>query len=355
MNPLVTTILSGLDAAYALIDADGVILQHDATFGDWIDSSRDNLCGNEIWDIVPELFGYEPEIAAVQAGHQTRMRLDVINRVDRYGRLHYFSIVIVAAPEGDQHDLMLIVIDNTEQNTILQDSTQSRNELRLVRRELARANQHLDLLLNQYVSHEVAHALRSGNLQSNLSGAVREVSVLFADIRGYTPFSERVSPAQLFSVLNSYLTVVIDMIDVEGGTIAQIQGDAVMAIFNAPNDQPDHAYRAVRAAQAIQRAVLSLRETEPDPELRLQFGVGIHTGAALVGNSGAPWRMVYTANGDSTNLAARITAAAPPNEIWISGSTAERVAAFFILNPLPPKQFKGKSQRTMLFQVVWDE
>jgi class 3 adenylate cyclase len=347
-----TPLLESLQTTYAVLDEAAQIVVHSPTVAAWLGAPGASLIGASLWDLVPELIGYEPALEQLQQGGPS-LRLDHINRVAPDGSLRYFSLVMTHAPDLGEGAALLLVTDTSEYGRVLQAATQRRNELQLVRQELARVNGQLDYVLQHYLPSEVAEALLSGALQPNLGGELREITILFADVRGYTHISERLPPDELMSLLNGYLTVVIDMIDAAGGTLVHIQGDGVMAIFNAPIPQPDHARRAAEAACAMQRAVAGHAALYGGARPQLGFGIGLNTGVALVGNSGAPWRMIYTANGDSVNLAARITASAPAGAVWVSGSTAARLDNTVPRTPLPPLTFKGKSQATELWELGW--
>src|SRR2546428_4275827 len=134
-----------------------------------------------------------------------------------------------------------------------------------------------------------------------------DVTVLFADLRGYTAFAERRSPAEVVAMLNAAFGASVPIVLEEGGTVVQFMGDAMMAVFNAPSPQPDHARRAARAGLAMQRAVLSL----PNPAGRPKFRVGINTGPALVGNIGAPGIRTFPGIADTRILAAGLQTVAP--------------------------------------------
>jgi PAS domain S-box-containing protein len=158
-------------------------------------------------------------------------------------------------------------------------------------------------LFERMVSPLVIKQIDPEKLQ--LGGKRAGITTLFADIRGFTSFSERVDPEQLVSVLNRYLAAAADAVLAQEGTIDKFLGDAIMAWFNAPIQQPDHALRAVRAGLGIRDAVMALSEELP-PDLRLSFGVGIHFGDAVLGLVGSETRLEYTAIGDSVNTAKRI-------------------------------------------------
>ena len=188
--------------------------------------------------------------------------------------------------------------------------------------ENARLYAQLDGLFRSYMSPSVATTLLSDPEQAGLGGRVAEVSVLVADLRGFTPFSERSSPEEVVAMLNTYYGAVVPVILAQGGTVVQFVGDAVMAIFNAPVRQPDHAMRAARAGLGLHRAVDTVAAGRPDWP---RFRVGINTGPALVGNIGAAQMRNFTAIGDTTNLAARLEAIAEPGQVVIGAMTMRQL------------------------------
>src|SRR5690606_26540074 len=162
--------------------------------------------------------------------------------------------------------------------------------------ENARLYRELGTLFRQYMSPDVAAALLADPDRAALGGAVVAVTALFADLRGFTTFSGAVAPAEIVRMLNRYHGAAVPCILDNGGTIVQFVGDALLALFNAPARQPDHALRAVRAALAMQRVVESIAASEPDwPRLR----VGANTGPALVGNIGSETLRGFNAMGDA--------------------------------------------------------
>ncbi|TWF74432.1 class 3 adenylate cyclase [Pseudonocardia hierapolitana] len=188
--------------------------------------------------------------------------------------------------------------------------------------ENARLYAQLDGLFRSYMSPSVATALLSDPEQAGLGGRVAEVSVLMADLRGFTPFSERSSPEAVVAMLNTYYGAVVPVILEHGGTVVQFVGDAVMAIFNAPVRQPDHALRAARAGLGLHCAVETVAAGRSDWP---RFRVGINTGPALVGNIGAAQMRNFTAIGDTTNLAARLEAIAEPGQVVIGAATMRQL------------------------------
>jgi class 3 adenylate cyclase len=213
--------------------------------------------------------------------------------------------------------------------------------------ENARLYHQLDGLFRSYLSPDVATALIADPAQAALGGAVVEVTALFADLRGFTTFSERATPEQIVELLNRYFAAATRCILAEGGTIVQFVGDALMALFNAPVRQADHALRAGRAALAMQAAVGGL--AGPDAPL---FRVGINTGPALVGNIGSDQLRNFNAMGDAVNVAARLESVARPGEVVVGASTQAAIGAVAEIAPLGDLQVKGREQPVRAYRLL---
>ncbi|MCB0190549.1 MAG: GAF domain-containing protein [Anaerolineae bacterium] len=179
-------------------------------------------------------------------------------------------------------------------------------------------------MFRRYVSPAVVDRLPADPSGLELGGHRQLITVLFADIRGFTRFSEHLEPEKLVDALNEYLSMAASSILMYEGTLDKFVGDAVMGIFNAPLDQPDHTLRAVRAATAMQRAIHDYHKNIGQ-ERHLSFGIGIHVGEAVVGNVGMSDRMDYTAIGDTVNLAKRIQENTPGDKILISKAVYDSV------------------------------
>jgi class 3 adenylate cyclase len=206
--------------------------------------------------------------------------------------------------------------------------------------ENARLYRQLDGLFRQYMSPDVATALLADPTQAALGGDVAEVTVLFADLRGFTPFAERTTPDRVVAMLNQYFGRAVPVLLANGGTVVQFVGDAVMALFNAPARQPDHALRAARAALGMQAAIEAVAEREPDWP---RFRVGVNTGPALIGNIGSDEFRNFTAIGDTVNLAARLEQeVAEAGQVVLGPTTHAAVRQLAIARPLDPIEVKGK-------------
>jgi class 3 adenylate cyclase len=182
---------------------------------------------------------------------------------------------------------------------------------------------------------------RFGDLYlDEVAGAVREVSVLFADLVGFTTFSETHASEHVQAMLNTYFGAVIPAVQQEGGRVDRYIGDAVMVTWNTSTDQPDHAARAARAAMAFQVAAEAVVHEHPDWP---RFRVGLNSGPATVGLLGGAGERGYTVLGDTVNLASRLEGLAPPGGVVIGGSTLSKLGSARV-SSLGTVQVKGRGE-----------
>ena len=204
-------------------------------------------------------------------------------------------------------------------------------------------------LLQRMVSPAVLDQIDPNSLQ--IGGKKVDITVLFADVRGFTAYSERHTPEELVAVLNRYLAAAAEAVLANEGTVDKFLGDAVMAWFNAPLPQPDHTLRAVKTALGIRDAVAKLHAEMP-PETHLDFGVGIHYGDAVLGWIGTERRLEYTAISDSVNTSKRIQENAAKNQILMSKEAYDRVKEHVHARPFAPITAKGKTQPVEVYEVL---
>ncbi len=203
-------------------------------------------------------------------------------------------------------------------------------------------------LLERMVSPAVLDQIDPNSLQ--IGGKKVDLTILFADIRGFTPYSEKQTPEKLVDVLNLYLAAAAEAVLEHEGTVDKFLGDAIMAWFNAPIPQSDHTLRAVKTALSIREAIARLHAELP-PEAHLDFGVGIHYGDAILGWIGTEKRLEFTAISDSINTTKRIQENASENQILISKEAYARVEQWVDAKPYAPLAVKGKSQPIDVFEV----
>ncbi len=204
-------------------------------------------------------------------------------------------------------------------------------------------------LLRRMVSPAVLDQIDPNSLQ--IGGTKQDITILFADVRGFTAYSEKHTPEELVAVLNRYLAAAADAVLASEGTVDKFLGDAVMAWYNAPLPQPDHTLRAVKSALAIRAAVAALHAEMPI-EAHLDFGVGIHYGDAVLGWIGTEKRLEYTAIGDSVNTTKRIQENCAKNQILISRDAYERVKDEIDAKPFVPLSVKGKTHPLEVYEVL---
>jgi PAS domain S-box-containing protein len=204
-------------------------------------------------------------------------------------------------------------------------------------------------LFERMVSPAVIQQLNPNSL--GLGGKRVDISILFADVRGFTSFSETQEPEKLVSILNRYLAAMAESVLSQEGTIDKFMGDAIMAWFNAPILQPDHTLRAVKAALALREAVEGLYKELPAEE-HLAFGAGIHYGDAVLGLIGTDRRLEYTAISDSVNTTKRLQENSAKNQIIISRDAYVRVMDKIQVKPINSVVAKGKTTPIEVFEVL---
>ena len=197
-----------------------------------------------------------------------------------------------------------------------------------------------------FSAHREWHDERFSDLY--VEGGPRELSVLFADLQGFTAFSERHDASEVTAMLNASFAAAIPAIERHGGTIDRLIGDAVMATFNGRGDQPDHAERAARAALALQEATAAVAEANAGWP---RFRAGVNTGEARVGVLGSGSGRTYSVVGDAVNLASRIEGLAPAGGVALGGETASRLRGAQ-LEPLGRMEVKGRAAPVAVFLLV---
>ncbi len=199
------------------------------------------------------------------------------------------------------------------------------------------------------VARGTIEAVRRGEI--NLGGQVQEISVLIVDIRGYRPFAEWHEPGVVMTMMNDLRSLICGVVLEFAGTIAPHEGEQVMAIFNAPLPQADHAWRAIETAFTLRERLQLHKAALPEDHLHrvVQVGYGIFTGRAIVGNAGVASHFTYTAMGDSVVLASHLAEHTEANEVFIGEPTYEKVSDLITVEPLPPLLVKERSTPLSLY------
>ncbi|MGH9907911.1 MAG: adenylate/guanylate cyclase domain-containing protein [Pyrinomonadaceae bacterium] len=219
---------------------------------------------------------------------------------------------------------------------------------RLAREEVARAN------YSRFLPEYVVKQMLDNPESFKLGGVNQTITVLFADIRGFTRISEHAPPERIVGLLNRYFSAMTDIIFAHGGTLDKYLGDGLMALFGAPTTTPEDAANALNAAVAMQRRILGINQelrNEGLPEIGV--GIGLHTGEVTVGYIGSERRSEYTAIGDAVNTASRLESNAKRGEILISEATANAAGGHYRLEARDPIMVKNREQPVRLFEVDW--
>jgi adenylate cyclase len=287
-----------------------------------------DIVGRKIDEILPN-FGNDllPHLDAVRRNEQPIVGLEISYKLPERGMVDWrFNMSPLKDALQKTQGVAIVLDDMTEQKKL----------------EAQRG------LLRRMVSPAVLDQIDPNSLQ--IGGKQADITILFADIRNFTGYSERHTPEELVTVLNCYLAAAADAVLANEGTVDKFLGDAVMAWFNAPLPQPDHTLRAVKSALAIRDAVEALHARLPE-ESHLDFGVGIHYGDAVLGWIGTEKRLEYTAISDSVNTAKRLQENAAKNQILISRDAFERVRDVVEARPFAPLTMKGKTQPIEAYEV----
>lgn len=209
--------------------------------------------------------------------------------------------------------------------------------------------------LKAYLPPQVADLILSSDGAVNLAGTLQDITVLFADIRGFTRMSERMDARELVHMLSEFFTAMSELIVRHGGIVDKFIGDCIMALFGAPVVSQKSADEALAAAVAMQRKASELNAKREAAGLsEIHIGIGLHTGPAVVGNIGSAERVQYTAIGDTVNVASRLVSRAEPDRILVSDDFRKAVSGTEQLQLIGEAELKGRQNRINIYWVRWN-
>lgn len=216
-----------------------------------------------------------------------------------------------------------------------------------------RLKERIQTSFGRYVTPEIVERILASPDDEWMKGIRLEATIVFVDIRGFTTMAERSDPDAVVDLLNSYFTLVTDIIIQYGGYLDKFVGDAVMGVFGALMPDPNHAQTAVQAALEVRHHLPKLNQMLPATADHIQVGVGINTGEVVAGNLGSSKRMEYTVIGDNVNVASRLTDLAGPDEILISEQTYVKVAhsSEFTFRSRGAMEVKGRKEPVKIYEV----
>jgi len=325
MDDVFASIVSGVITA----DVEDQITLCNRAAASILGHSSAEIVGRKIEEVVPSFAsGIMPHLESVRKSDKPVIGLELSQSLAQGGNMDWRLNLSPLKDAGQKTQGVAIVLDDLTERKKL---------------EAQRG------LLQRMVSPAVLDQIDPNSLQ--VGGKKVFITVLFADVRGFTSYSEKHSPEELVAVLNQYLAAAADAVLAQEGTVDKFLGDAVMAWYNAPILQPDHTLRAVKSALAIRDAIAKLHSELPK-EAHLDFGVGIHYGEAVLGWIGTEKRLEFTSLGDSVNTTKRIQENSAKNQILISKEAYERVKDEVDAKPFAPLTVKGKTQPLDVYDVV---
>jgi class 3 adenylate cyclase/CHASE3 domain sensor protein len=285
------------------------------------------------WSVIRPVRKVDRALARI-AGGDFDEQIEVPNR-DEFGRL-----TVNLNRTSDR--LAKLYNDMTELNENLEKTVE--DQLAQIRR----AEQ-----LRRYLAPQIADAVLSGGAPVSLSSTRRNLSILFANIRGFTAMSERIEPEELIDALNQYFAVMTDVVFRHGGTLDKYVGDGILSFFGDPILFEDHAERAVVTALEMRQRLRGLRAKWMEHlDEELNVGIGISTGYVTVGNIGSETRTEYTVIGNHVNLASRLAQIAEPNQILVSERTYAAVQRRVEATPLDEISLEGLQRPVRIFEIT---
>jgi adenylate cyclase len=255
------------------------------------------------------------------------------------------GVITVSTKENHNYtsgDLKLLTSLGLEAAVALQNTYLQQNK---IKEELIKNN------LGRFVSPQVLENILNAKGELSLSSEKRKVALLFSDIRNFTGFCEILSPEEIVSYLNEYFTEMVNVIFSHNGSIDKFVGDAIFALFGAPNQVLDTEKKAVEAAIEMQITLKNIKNLWIQNNFTM--GIGLNAGDVVVGNIGSMKHMDYTAIGDEVNLAARLQSIAKPYQILVSKSIHDATKNFFQYRDLGSTYVKGKKNEVEIFEVVY--
>ncbi|HUQ01666.1 MAG TPA: adenylate/guanylate cyclase domain-containing protein [Kofleriaceae bacterium] len=279
--------------------------------------------------------------SVIAGGIRSTMCVPMIHQAQLFGIIHLDSLVATAA--FSEKDLQILdgvaaqaaqAVDNAYKAKQIERSA-------LARRDFERL-----------LPPEVVEQVVNGGVRLERGGELRQTTVMFTDVRGFTSWSERHPPAHIVSVLNDYFELMVDAIHRHKGTLDKFMGDGILALFGAPITYGHDAINAVDCAIEMMQFLEQFNREHEATGDRFNIGIGINTGPVVAGYMGSSKSMEYTAIGDNVNLASRLCANAPPGTILVSANTMQQIGNRFTSHQLAPIQVKGKQHPVDVWQIT---
>lgn len=339
MRDMMDNVFASITSGVVTLDNNGVITYCNPPGERILNLPVDVVIGKFFDEILPSLNGEFAEKLQAVFEHGSQQHLEIAPVLDMLGQ-RYWNLIInpLLDAQGASQGVTVVIDDVTERK---------------------RREEQFGVLI-RYLQEGLGDKLLSIDT-IDVGGQEREITAIFADVRGFTTFSENLEPEKLMVIINQYLSIASNCIGLYEGVVDKYMGDAVTGLFNSQlNPVEDHAFKAVQAALHIRFDLQELHQELP-PEHRLYFGIGIHTGMAVLGNVGSHERKEFAALGDATDLSkllqenARVVDLPNGNrdgEIIISAATYDRVKDYFECEAITPRKTKDHADLTIMYKVL---
>jgi adenylate cyclase len=279
--------------------------------------------------------------SVMATGMRSTMCVPMIYRSQLYGIVHLDSLF--ARGVFSNKDLQILTGLAAQAGRAIDNAYKAKE---IERSALARRD------FEKLLPPEIVDQVLSGKVQLQRGGELRETTVLFSDIRGFTRWTEQHAPTHIVSILNDYFELMVDAIHRHHGTLDKFMGDGIMALYGAPiaygNDTLNSVLSAIDMMEGLQKLNLRLRDMGQAP---VEIGIGINNGPVIAGYMGSSKSMEYTAIGDHVNLSARLCGVAEPGQILLSENTYEAVRGNIDVKQLAPVTVKGKAEPINIYEV----
>jgi PAS domain S-box-containing protein len=342
MRDYLDSTMASIATGVLTLNREGKIISFNRAAEEIFRTPVDQALGKLYGQVLPAFQGMELALLLplVWTHSGQRIARDVTTHVHGRGTVHLTLELSVMRRGEEIVGVAMVIEDLTEQA-----------RLEMERRAQEQETQRVRTTFEHYVAPTVVEGLLADPRRVALGGERQLVTVLFADMHGFTTLSEQVPPEELIKILNVYLSLAAKTILKYEGTLDKFMGDGAMAMFNAPLPQADHAWRAACAALTLQREVAALAPKLPLSQ-RMCFRIGIHTGEAVVGNIGTRELMNYTAIGDTVNVAKRLQENADDNQILVSRPAYGLIEARVTARPVEVLTVKGRTTPVEVFELT---
>ncbi len=347
-------IANDMSSALVVLNTGGYVQYFNPVAGEILGLSAEDCTEKPF---VQYFFLYETNDQLIQlildAVYEKNRMQEGIVPFEREGGIFVLRVKTSYLFENGKHIGIICMMDDITELYDLKDAVKAMNQIKRLNDSLSLRNRLIEETFGRFLSDTIVKQLLETEDGLKLGGKKRRVSVLMSDLRGFTALSEQMSPEHLIRMLNHYLGTMTEIIQDCRGTIIEFIGDGIMALFSAPEEYPDHAEKAVVAAVRMQVAMKDVnRWNQKEGYPKLEMGIGIHTGDAVIGNIGSEQRTKYGAVGNNINLAGRIESYTVGGQILISEDVLEAAGTEIMTGETQVIRPKGVGRPVTIYEVT---